>query len=432
MTSLLRPITTLDLDTLLGTLRDHEQEVLRLIDEDEHLKKRERPDGLIVANSGPTLFEPTHEHQLFAKGIVYVREPEYRFVSIPLVKMFNHGLREHSDTTSQALLAKGNVGFSFPEKLDGTMIHMFAHEDGVVFTTRSVIEGAEIDEEGPYLALARETLEEQNPELLSGEAIEGLSLIFELIHPKTKQVTNYGAQKRMVLLSIFDQDEMHYWSNARVLAWAAEHEVDAPAILIEDENFERGVERLREQLATDPDIPEGSIVCFERDGRIVHRVKVKTAEYLHHFALRMKVTYKTVVEMLWNRPDLHRWEDFLEHLIDEKMSEEEVEAFYKEYFDEFTQWYSHITETHARIEKIYKTWEREHGARPNNTEARRAWFKKLAVQMKIRDKSDFSLIMGWARGGGLTLEDLMLYEPAYPGFRQLVTDARAAASAEEE
>ena len=430
MTSLLRPITTLDLDILLGTLRDHEQEILRLIDEDEHLKKRERTDGLIVANSGPTLFEPEHEHQLFAKGIVYMREPEYRFVSIPLVKMFNHGLREHSDNTSQALLAKGGVGFSFPEKLDGTMIQMFAHDGGVVFTTRSVIEGAEIDEEGPSLALARETLEEQNPELLSGEAIEGSSLIFELIHPKTKQVTNYGAQRRMVLLSVFDQQAMHYWSNARVLAWAKEHDVDAPEILIEDENFERGVERLREQLATDPSIPEGSIVCFEREGRIVHRVKVKTAEYLHHFALRMRVTFKTVVELLWNRPELHRWEDFLEHLIDEKMSEEEVEAFYREYFDEFHQWYSRITGTHARIAEILGEWEREHGARPEDNEARRDWYKKLALEMKGRDKDDFPLIMGWARSDGMTLEELMYHEPAYPGFRQVLAGAKASTSTE--
>lgn len=427
MTDLLRPITTLDLDALLATLRDHEQEVLRLIDEDEHLKKRERPDGLIVANSGPTLFEPEFEHQLFAKGIVYKRDPEYQFVSIPLVKMFNHGLREHSDKTSQALLAKGGVGFAFPEKLDGTMIHMFAHGDGVVFTTRSVIEGAEIDEEGPYLALARETLEAQNPELLDGEAIQGLSLIFELIHPKTKQVTNYGAQKRMVLLSIFDLEAMHYWSNARVLGWASEHGVDEPGILIEDENFERGVERLREQLATDPDIPEGSIVCFEREGRIVHRVKVKTAEYLHHFALRMRVTFKTVVELIWNRPELHDWEAFLEHLIDEKMSEEEVEAFYREYFDEFTQWHAMVTEKHARIERIYRAWTREHGERPEDKEALREWYKTLALEMKEKEKEDFPLIMGWARSGGLTLEDLMWHEPAYPGFKQVLGEAKKAA-----
>ena len=424
MDTFLTPITTLDLDVLLGALREHPQEILRLIDEDPQLKRRERADGLIIANSGPTLFEPQYAHQLYAKGIVYAREPEYRFVSMPLVKMFNHGLREHSDATSRALLERGGVGFVFPDKLDGTMVQLFAHEGEVVLTTRSVLEGVQTQEEGPYLSFAREVLSAQHPGLLAASEVEGLSLVFELIHPATRQVTNYGASQRMVLLTVLEHATLTYWSTARTNAWASARGVAHAEVLIEEPEFLSGVDRLHAKLGVDERIPEGSIVCFEEQGRVVHRVKVKTAEYLHHFALRHKVTYKTVVEQLWDAPGLQDWEAFLAHLIMEKMSEEEVEAFYKSYFDAFMLWQATLRATHARLTRIMQAWEAEHGAKPQEDgRAQRVWFKQLAAHMRAQHEQDFGLLMSWARKGGLTLQQLMWHDPAYPGFRALLSEA---------
>ena len=48
-----KPITTVHLPTLLDRLRDNEDEVLYLVDTDPKLKKREHPNGLIIANSSP-------------------------------------------------------------------------------------------------------------------------------------------------------------------------------------------------------------------------------------------------------------------------------------------------------------------------------------------------------------------------------------------
>lgn len=417
------PITTLELDVLLERLRAREQQILRLIDEDEHLKRREREDGLVIANSGPSLFEPQFEHQLFAKGIVYRRAP-YALVSLPLVKMFNHGLREHSDRTSREVLAREEpVRVTFPEKLDGTMIQLFAHEGRAWLTTRSVLEGTGRDVEGDFLALARAQLERAHPHLLDPEVIGGKSLIFELIHPKTRQVTNYGADHRMVLLSVFDLERYHYWSTRRVLAWARQREVEHPELLIDQHGLDEGVARLRAELGEDPRIPEGAIVCFEQGDRIVHRVKVKTEEYLHHFSMRFRITFKGVADMLWEHPEWRDWDAFIAHLSAEKMSEEEVEAFYREHFDRFMEWFAQIEARHARVTRAMRAWESERGPRPDGDDARRAWFKALAAHARQHHDEDFALIMSWARRGPMTLDQIMWHNPVYPGFRSTLADA---------
>lgn len=417
------PISTLDLDHLLNLLRDRPEETLSLIDEDPKLKRRELSNGLVIANASAKLFEPVCEHQLLAKGIVYARAP-LRLVSLPLVKMFNHGLREHSDATSQALVTQPDVRMIYPEKLDGTMVQYFGFEGQTYFTTRSILEGTDSGEdESIYLRLAREQLAADHPELLDPEAIQGLSLIFELIHPRTKQVTNYGADKRMVLLSVFDLSDCTYWSNQRVFEWADARGVSRARMLLGDVSLVDGVARLREQLATDPDVPEGSIVCFEKGDRIVHRVKVKTSEYLDLFAARYKITYKGVVQMLWENEALRDWDAFLAHLIEKNQSEEEVEAFYREHFDAFTQWRERVEASHARLRVTYDELTGVVGDKPEDDEVRRDWFKTLAGVCRERYPEDFAMVMNWARKGGLSLEQVMWQDPPYPGFRATLSEA---------
>ncbi len=415
---LLRPIDTLDLEYLLANLATYEQEILKLIDEDPHLKKRENPNsGLIIANSAATLFEPELEHQLYAKGIVYVREPEYKLVSIPLVKMFNHTLRGHSDATSQKFEQQPDIRFVFPEKLDGTMIQLFAHQGKSYLTTRSILEGSELKEETEYVGLARQMLERLYPELAAGKHLDGLSLTFEMIHPKTKQVTLYGAEQRLVLLAIYDHERHAYLSNTLIQEWGKAHGVEVAQPVIQDDVFERGVDRLRELLELDPSVPEGSIVCFERGDVVVHRVKVKTQEYLRQFAMRYKISFKSVVNQLWNQPELHDWDAFLDHLIAESMSEEEVEAFYREHFDAFHVWYEEVKAEHARVHRIHDEWVAEHGSPPENGEASAAWFKSFALWVREHHPDRLGQVMMLARRGAFTLENMIWQMPAYPGFR---------------
>ena len=81
----------LRLDRLLADLRDHPEAVLAAIDADPLLLKRQSGD-LVLANASQALYTPMEQHQLYAKGIVYKRDP-YKLVSLPLVKIYNAGER---------------------------------------------------------------------------------------------------------------------------------------------------------------------------------------------------------------------------------------------------------------------------------------------------------------------------------------------------
>src|SRR5215208_3680003 len=95
----------LRLDHLLDQLRTNGADILRAIDADPLLLKRQSGD-LVLANAGPMLFTPQHPYQLYAKGIVYRRDP-YELVSLPLAKIYNLGEREVSVADIAGLAAGG-------------------------------------------------------------------------------------------------------------------------------------------------------------------------------------------------------------------------------------------------------------------------------------------------------------------------------------
>lgn len=418
---MLRSVNTLDLSVLLSRLREEEALVLGQIDADPLLKKRERADGLVIANAGLALGEPEHEHQLFAKGIVYRRAPRYELISLPLVKMYNHGLRPVSDQTSRELEAAPDVRVVFPEKLDGTMLQLFAWEGQVWLTTRSVLEGTSDDEESEFIVIARRILTERHAAMLEASRVAQKSLIFELIHPKTRQVTRYGAQERMVLIAVFDHQTWCYWPQQRVMHFAEEHRLEVAQPILEDDHVARGVERLHAQLQADPELPEGSIVCFEREGQLVHRVKVKTRAYLEAFALRQSVSLSTVAAHLWDQPALHDWDSYLAHLRQKNLSEEEVEAFYRQYFEMFMTWHRAIVARHEALHTTYISWIERAGLPPSAEEdeaAHKGWFKALAIWARAHVPRDlFGLLMLRARRGELSVTQLMWHDPLCSGLR---------------
>ncbi len=423
-----RPIDTLELPALLATLRDHEREIVALIDSDPMLKRRPggKDGALVIANSGAALYEAVHMHQLFAKGIVY-RKETLEVVSMPLVKMFNHGLREHNDATTAEVVTRAGVRVVFPEKLDGTMIQLFAADGRVWFSTRSVLEGAQKEEEGPYIELARATLARDASHLLDPEIVGRRTLVFELIHPKTKQVTRYGARESMVLLSVYDQLEWRYWRTREVLALAEELGLERPAMLLGDADLglEEGVAALRHELADDPLLPEGSIVCFEDDTQLVHRVKVKMEAYLEEFSMRFNVTLKTVTQQVWSNPELHDWEAYRDWVAREGISDEEVEAFYKEHHDTFTAWLGRVEARHAGVLGKLAALEAALGSLPEAPGERGAFFKAAAQWSRDHAGEDFALVMQRLRKGELALEDVMWNDPLYPGFRGELQSAGA-------
>src|SRR5262245_51397125 len=130
----------LRLDRLLSDLRQRPEAILAAIDADPMLLKR-TSGGLVLANASQALYTPTAQHQLYAKGIIYRRDP-YRLVSLPLIKIYNAGERNVAIADLALLADQLDVRPRFLRKMDGSLIQVFRADGRVWFSTRGMLEGA--------------------------------------------------------------------------------------------------------------------------------------------------------------------------------------------------------------------------------------------------------------------------------------------------
>jgi RNA ligase len=343
----------LRIDRLLRNLRERPHEILGAIDADPLLLKRTVGD-LVLANATKMLFSPTEEHHLYAKGIIYQRDP-YRLVSLPLLKIYNLGEREVTVHDLARHMADGSR-LRFLRKFDGTMIQRFQHDGRVYFTTRGVIEGAVLpkgiaqeDESAPgkemfdYLGAAREIAERRYPALSALHPdLEGKTLVLELLHPASRVITDYGDREDLVLLTVFDRDRHAYWPDARVRDLAGRlgfTTTDAfePAGSTIGEQIDA---ILQEIAATDE---EGTVLAIESAEEVLYRVKVKSPAYLRLLKLMVHCTYPATVEMLDSFAEFPDWPTF-EAFLKSKGSDqcpEEVMALYREHYDRFVAYCDH-------------------------------------------------------------------------------------------
>lgn len=334
----------LRLDHLLEDLRSREEAILRTIDADPLLRRRE--SGLLVlANAGGALFTPQESHQLYAKGIVYRREP-WELVSLPLVKIYNLGEKLVSVADLTGLSAAPGARLHFLRKFDGTLIQRFQHAGRVYFTTRGMIEGGPSygvqDEDAPerlrgfdFLGTARKLAERLYPALCEARpAFEGLTLVFEFLHPETQVITNYAGREDLVLLTCFDRTDFRYRPYVEVKELATAH-----GLAVVDEFSPIGntlAEQIDSLLAsiagTDQ---EGTVIAIEHAHRVVYRVKVKSPDYLRVLKLVVTCTYARTVEMIDAHPEWAGWADVEAHLraLGREQVPEEVLGFYREHFD---------------------------------------------------------------------------------------------------
>jgi hypothetical protein len=333
----------LRIDHLLANLRDRPVELLAAIDADPLLLKRES-GGLVLANASQLLYTPQQEHQLFAKGIVYRRNP-FRLVSLPLVKIYNVGERDVTTRELAALTDEPGVHLRFLRKIDGSLIQVF-HADGRLwFTTRGMIEGAIVKRDAvredrtdfDYLRTARHLAQRTMPRLFSEaeKILDGRTLLFEFIHPLARIVTDYGAREELILLTAFDQRRIAYSPYYEVQRLAAEFELPVvDALTPAGETLDEQIAALLASWAgTDQ---EGAVLTFERGGEVIYRVKVKSPEYLHLMRLMSRCTYQATVEVV-EAQKLGSWsalEAFLKEQGRERVPEE-VLATYREHFNRY-------------------------------------------------------------------------------------------------
>jgi hypothetical protein len=335
----------LRLDRLLTALRERPAEVLEAIDRDPLLLKKES-GGLVLANASQELYTPQLQYQLYAKGIVYRRDP-YRLASLPLIKIYNLGERDVSAAELVQLCAEPGVGVRFLRKLDGSLVQLFEADGRAWLTTRGLIEGARGGPDpgvgadgagGPdfdYLGAARALLRRDCPRLLDEPALLGpLTLVFELIHPGAPKVTNYGGRADLTLLACFDRRRCAYAAYPELCARAA-----AFGLPVVDALSPTGA-TLPEQIAallaalagTDQ---EGSVLNFERGDEVIYRVKVKSPDYLRLLRAMALCTYERTAELADARPDLTDWPEFEVYLksLGRDQVPEEVLGYYRPHFE---------------------------------------------------------------------------------------------------
>jgi hypothetical protein len=419
----------LRIDRLLASLRSQTPDVLRAIDEDDMLLKKEVA-GLVQANASQLLYTPQHEHQLYAKGIVYRRDP-YRLVSLPLIKIYNLGEREVTVADIADISEEEGVRLHFLRKLDGSLIQVFADSGRLWITTRGMIEGARAQDAGDsdtragfdYLGHARRLLGLRAPGLVARpELLGGKTLLFEFIHPGSPKITNYGDREDLVLIGCFDGEHVRYRSYESLRHIGEEFGltvVDAwtPA----GEDLPRQLDHLLASLqGTDE---EGSVLTFEKDGEVIYRVKVKSPDYLRLLRAMACCTYDAVLAILKEHPEIAAWSDLEAHLrgLGREAVPEEILPFYRPHFEHYhafrTTCEAVRVEAHRILDDLKKRMPAD--AEPGTSAYRKA-FAALAVP------TPFSALLFKALDGQLDLDRVCLHLRSLDEAREKLTQLRQA------
>lgn len=382
----------LRIDRLLSKLRGNAAAILDAIDRDPMLLKR--PSGpLVLANASQALYTPQQEHQLFAKGIVYRRDP-YRLVSLPLVKIYNLGERDVTVADLANLTAEPNVRLRYLRKIDGSLIQVFHHEGRIWFTTRGAIEGAssrpgrdngEDTSDFDYLGTARRLAAERYPRLLEDARwLDGRTLIFELIHPLAKKVTDYGERSDLILLGCFDMRRLSYSTYPEVVALAAEHGLTVvDALSPRGETLVEQIDDLLASLAgTDQ---EGYVLQFEDAREVIYRVKVKSPDYLRLMRALAECTYENLVAFMDENLRLKSWTD-VEAFLRARGREavpEEVLPFYRPHYERFAAYLADCERLCQWAMQTHDELDRQLGGRQNqDAAAYRKSFAALATRYR--------------------------------------------------
>jgi hypothetical protein len=190
---------------------------------------------------------------------------------------------------------------------------------------------------------------ERHPALLDNtELLEGRTLLFELIHPRARKVTNYGELADLILLTAFDHRRFAYLEHEEVRRLGEAHGLNVvPALSPPGAGLAEQIDALLASWAGTDE--EGCVLSFERPGEVVYRVKVKSPEYLQLMRLMAFCTYERTVEFLDARPHVQSWAG-LEAALQEQGSDrvpEEVLVYYREHWERFRRYLADLERLRA-------------------------------------------------------------------------------------
>ena len=167
-------------------------------------------------------------------------------------------------------------------------IQVFPQQGRVWFTTHGMIEGAYVrgggeDGEGgekfDYLGTARRLAEERYPQLLADpHLLDGRTLLFELIHPDSPKITDYGDRANIRFDRRFQPEADRLSSVCRGTSTRRRARLDdGRCVVAAGSNAGGPVRPAAARLPLAGTDQEGSVLNFKHGGEVVYRVKVKSA-----------------------------------------------------------------------------------------------------------------------------------------------------------
>ena len=194
--------------------------------------------------------------------------------------------------------------------------------------------------------------------------LDGRTLIFELIHPRAKKVTNYGERTDLILLGCFDTRRLSYAPYREVAALAETHGLTVvDALSPRGATLSEQIEYLLAALAgTDQ---EGSVLQFENTQEVIYRVKVKSPAYLRLLRAMAECTYESLVALMSDNSHLESWQDVEAFLKAHGREEvpEEVLGFYQQHHERFTAYLADCERLRQWATQVHDEIDRQLGGR---------------------------------------------------------------------
>lgn len=359
----------LNIDYLLQSLSENENEILEKIHNDPMLSKRQCPEtGLFIANASKGLFTPEHEWQLYAKGIIYERDSfgsSYKLIALGYLKIYNFDENQMAKAHVNEMI---NLGAEpvYLNKLDGAFIGRFVYNDKVYIYTRGMIETmAENDEQRQYFKWAREIIKEKYPKVDDPEYLNTGTSLFELIGPGNQIVTHYPEWDLVMtgfvmhnnkknefedflaekIRDHFNWEGYKYYSHEELVGYCGDYNYAKPVTKLYafGETIEEQIQSINQLFSSTDD--EGSVIQFEvgdpdLPGRmkVIGRIKAKTDTYRKLLKLMNGCNYETISSLI--KSDIERfkyWDNFKNYLMSLGSANypEELMDSYSSFFEEF-------------------------------------------------------------------------------------------------
>jgi len=305
----------------------------------------------------------SHPNQLILKGLICRVENNkaVEVVSACFNKFFNYG--EPSEAGKYFDYANFENTVHFTRKYDGTNIRPWWNpiKGCIEYATRGTLTGSsDYDEENQYVdygRLAHNIVVAKYPVITEG-FVKEYSCIFELIHPGTRVITNYGDTQDLILLAAFDlMEDCREFSFNELKSFAQYNKLnlmetwDVGIQEVQGSFFKHHLDTLQEKWHETDE--EGSVIIFcDYKSEILYRLKFKNKDYVAFLRALKNCNFKFVVTMVLENK-LTEWEAFKEFVYKNAFANEEVEPRFAELFDYARKYYFYLEAMKLKIEMEY-------------------------------------------------------------------------------